>query len=410
MMINFAAPQSREIVVVCVALALVFCLMPVLGIFLATMLALSYKNVPKVYMYFLFLLLSIYMGVIDSTKIPETDQFMYYDAYRLVPHRTFLQNLMGIYGSFSDYTTKEMGFGLFNVVGYYLTGGSYPLFVLLGMLLLYMLYYDGIYRYFHYVKVECPDAYVVAGILMLTFFTQFFNLTIHIERQYIATGFVIYALIRTIVDNKVPWIFVVIGLSMHTATGIFVPIFLLRQFKKDLDLKFAIVVIGLLAIAMSSLNYILGVFSGGDSYAMDRLQDMGEAGREDRMSMNLVLMLALPMTLISLKNLVWSYHSFVKDEVLLYLSYFFILIFALANPNNTMQYRFFMMTYSFIPFIFPMFIRNLTVVCKFYLFAVSVFLIGRFYITFDDIVFKFAPCSDVLTMNIFGLFNYHDVI
>lgn len=409
-MVGFFCSKSRDVYLTYCCLLLVFCVCPVLGVSLTIFVALNNKSISKEYIYFLFLLLAIYMGCINSTKIPESDQYMFYDAYRLVPHRTFLQNLMGIYGSFQDYQTKEMGFGLFNFVGYYLTAGCYPLFVLLGSILLYMLYYDAIYRYYHYVKVGNPNVYALAGAIILTFFTQFFNLTIHLERQYLATAFVIYALIRTITQNKVSWVYILIGLSMHTSLGIFLPLFLLRQFKKDLSLKWMIIVIGILLIVMFSLNYILGsILTGGDSYVMDRLQDMGDEGNEDRMSLSLIIVVALPMILISVKNILWNYKLFVKDEILLYLTYLFILIFALSNPNNTMQYRYFMMTYSFIPFIFPMFWRKYSVYTKLYLSVLCFFLVMRFYMTFDDIPFRFAPCSDVLSMNLFSLFNYNNI-
>lgn len=408
-MVLFQYSQSKQKDLLNFGIVLIFCIVPLIGLSLALIVALSNRGSSRRDLYLLFLLLAIYIGCINSTKIPESDQFMYYDAYRLVPHRTFMQSLMGIYGSFQDYSTKEMGFGLFNFVGYYVSGGSYALFVVLGTVLMYMLYYDGIYRYFHYVKVDRPGLYIIAGVLMLTFFTQFFNLTIHLERQYLATSFVVYALIRTITENKVNWSFLIIGLSMHTSLGIFLPIFLLRQFKKNLDLKWSVAIILLLVIAMSSLNFILGsLFSAGDSYVMGRLQDMNEEGREDRMSISLVLMLAVPMVFVSLKNIWMDYREFMRDEVLLYLVYLFILIFALSNPNNTMQYRFFMMTYSFVPFILPMLFRKATSCCKLYLSFVSLFLIVRFFLTFDDISFKFAPCEDVMTMNIFSLFNYYN--
>lgn len=72
-----------------------------------------------------------------------------------------------------------------------------------------------------------------------------------------------------------------------------------------------------------------------------------------------------------------------------------------------MQYRYFMMSYVFIPFIMPLASRKLVLTEKLFLIAVPTFLFIRFYMTFDDIVFDFAPVEEVMTSDVFSLFNYN---
>jgi hypothetical protein len=372
---------------------------------------LSTKHPSKKVVYFFFFLLALYLGDINSTKVPLSDQVMYQEAFKLVPHRNLWQNLTGIYGLSGGATTKEMGYGLFNIIGYYVSLGVYPLFILLGTTLIYMLYYDAIYQFYNYIKKGVTIYYIVAAVLTLSFFTQFFNLTIHLERQYLATTFTMYALVRTIVTHRIPWILLILAATLHTSTGVFLPLFLLRQFKKNLSLKWTFIIIGGLCVIMASLNFILGAFLSGDSdvYAVQRLQDMDGEGREERMSTSLVLLAAVPLYYITLKNLLFYRHLLKRDEVLIFMFYLFITIFALANPNNTMQYRFFMMSYSFIPFILPLLFRKDSLVCRSYLVVISAFMVLRFYLTFEQITFTYAPVEDVIFENFFGLFDKNNI-
>lgn len=389
----------------------IYLISPLSGLFLLFLFTVSKHSNNTVALYFFFCLLALYIGLINSTKIPVTDQIMYYEAYKLVPQRNLWENLTGIYGTHGEMTTKEIGFGLFNFVGYYCTFGSYPLFITVFTFILYMLYYDAIYKWFNFIKVKNSTLYIISAVVTLTFFTQFFNITIHLQRQMIATAFIIYAITQTIVKNKVSWWIVILGFTMHTATGLFIPLFLILQFYKKIQKKQILLILLGFILLISSLNYIAASLLSViqlDVYALNRLEKMGSSN-EDAMSNNIIMLVSIPLVFISLRNLLASEKKIgPSNENILYLFYLFNVTFSVLNPDNTMQYRFFMMSYGFIPLILPLLAKKKSYE-KAWLVIVPFFFFLRFFFTFEDIVFKYAPVEYIAFGNVFTLFNYNNV-
>lgn len=385
---------------------------PLLGLLILLTFILSrINNKDKKIIYLFFFLLSLYLGLINSSKIPVTDQLMYYEAYSMVPQRNILENLMGIYGD-RELTPKEMGFGLLNLIGYYITMGNYPLFITLFTVLLYMLYFDAIYKWFYYIQVQQPICYIISAILILAFFTQFYNITIHLQRQMLATAVVVHAIVQTIIRDKVAWPSVILSFTLHTSVGIFLPLFIFYRYIKKLSLVKILLVVGIFIFLMSGLStlatFLISVIGGVDVYALNRLEGMNNAGREEAMPIAVVMLISIPLTLISLKNIHFvNKYKIRSNEIVLYVFYFFLISFSIFNPNNTMQYRYFMMSYGFIPFIIPLFFRKLNQLELLYLLVLPVFLILCFYFTFESIPFSYAPLEIILFGNIYSLFNYN---
>lgn len=391
---------------------LLFLAMPLLGIASAVIAAFYWENGYKKMTYLLFLLLAFYMGLINSTKVPFGDQLMYYEAFISVPHRTLWENMTGIYGIGRDFTTKEMGFGLLNVIGYYISFGNYALYITLFTFSIYMLLFDGLYKWFHYLKVQCPLYYIISAVFILAFFTQYFNITIHLQRQVVASAVMVYAIVLMVIRKKVPWALIVLSVTLHTSVGLFLPIFLLYHFSGRLTPKQIFLILGALVLGISAISILAGSLLeilGGDVYALKRLENMSDAGREERMSIILVLVISVPLSVISLYNIKKYNRKRHNSTLFFFLSYLFIMIFSAINPNNTMQYRYFMMSYTFLPFILPLLSRKLSGFERGVLVAVPLFLFLRFYSTFDDIAFDYAPVETVLISNVFDLFNYNHI-
>ncbi len=408
MLINQAYTDIQKLLVIS---CIIYLLCPLLGLFLLLISILSGCKEKRVLNTF-FVLLALYMGLVNSTKIPVTDQQMYYEAYKLVPHRSLWENLTGIYGTHGDMTTKEMGYGLLNVVGYYITLGSYPLFITVFTFALYMLYYAAIYKWFNYIHVKKPYIYIISAVITLTFFTQFFNITIHLQRQMIATAVIIYSIVQTIIKGKVPWILVIIGISLHTSVGLFLPLFILVSFFKRLTKKQILIIVGAFALLISSLNIIAASLLsklGGDVYALNRLQTMGATNREEAMASGIVMLVSIPLVFISIKNISDKNQTCPANTIILYMFYLFNIVFSAFNPDNTMQYRYFMMSYGFIPFILPLLSRKLNLGWKIYLFVIPAFFFLRFYLTFEEIIYTYAPVEYVALGNVFTLFNYNNI-
>lgn len=120
-------------------------------------------------------MLALYMGLINVTKVPYSDQVQYMNAYLLVPKQSIWQSLTNIYGerTMTSGSTKEMGYGLLNIIGYVTSFGSYPLFVLEFICLLYWLYFMAIKRFFEIVSPAYSVSCILAASMILCFLANF---------------------------------------------------------------------------------------------------------------------------------------------------------------------------------------------------------------------------------------------
>lgn len=390
-----------------------FMVFPLMGILLLLIEVLSAKHINKIDLFLFFLLLAFYLGAINATKTPISDQFNYMMAYKEVPQMGFVKSLFNLYGSdkaaIHGASSKEFGFGVLNYIGYYLTFGNYPLFIFLFSVGLYYILFYSIYLF--YIET-CKEAKmrIIAGVLSISFFTQFFNLTIHLQRQEIAVVVMMLAIVKSLRQGKINWILSIVACSLHTSVVLFMPGLLLGKSFKQMSKKWILCFLLMWIMFFVFVN-ILGLYFTnvmGETYVFDRMVTAGES-EEHRKAMSLVLLITIPMLLISLKKLFFSDKQTVKRERVLYFIYVQIALSIFVISDNTLQYRFFMMSYVFIPFLFPQIFDNRyfpVSLNKFFNLVIPVFLIIRFYVTFEDIVFEYAPLSDVLVNNFFYLLTY----
>ena len=393
-----AVQQNSKLMFVAIVL---FLLMPIVGILFAATIVIQNNIKDKRIYFFLFLLMALYMGVINVTKTPASDQVQYMNAYMQIPNQTLFESLTNIYGDSSRLTYKEMGYGLLNFLGYYISFGNYKLFIIEFTVFLYMLLMISIYKFFTYLEVYPFKYYIISAIFILCFFSQFFNITIHLQRQIIATAVMIWALIDTTIKQKVNWFIALIAVTLHTSVALFLPVFAFVYFRKRLKVWHIFCLMAIFCLSMSILSSISSVFLsliGGDVYGLSRLANAGTS-IEDRFNTNIMLFFSIPLLYISIREL-WKNRYNINNSInLLFIAYCFLICFSYLNPDNTMQYRYFMMSYSFMPFILPLMFKRNNNYRKIYLFLIAAFFLFRFYATFEDMVWDYASVEDVLLKN-----------
>ena len=389
-----------------ILLFVIFFIYPLAGIVGTTFVILRHKS-QRWLLPTLFIMLAVYMGIINATKIPESDQVQYMNAYRLVPYQTIWESLTNIYGRTDGVgTTKEMGYGLLNLVGYYLSFGYYPLFILLFTVVLYLIYFKSIYKLYSFCNITDKIPHVIAACFILCFFSQFFNLTIHLQRQVIATAVMIYCIVSYCEQGKPNWILILIATSLHTSVVLFVPLFFIRYFFKNLGLKQILLIIIVMVTLIASLFVLaLKLLPLIGLYGIERLAKAG-LSQEKAFETSFMLFFSAPLLFIALKNILRDRKHPNHGENLFYLFYIYVLLFSLLTPDATMKYRYFMMSYAFWPIILPLLFKRPTIIAKSYLFLVSTFFFFRFFITFNDMTWKYAPMEIISTTNALSIFLY----
>lgn len=271
-----------------------------------------------------------------------------------------------------------------------------------------MLYFHGINKFYNYIYIRRNrHIYILSAIILLSFFTQFFNLTIHIQRQMIASAFMFYALVLMVEKQKIPWIPMIFACTLHTTMMFFVPFFFIRFLLKPLKIRYFILVISLMAVCIiSAPNAAMAIISEGtDSYALKRL---AYTGNSDNIGLNLetAYIVFIPLCFICLKNMYLEKKYLVQGESFIYMVFLILTILVFCSTNSTVQYRFMMASYGFIALFLPLLFRRNTEKAKIYILLISIFFVLRFYITFDAIIWKYAPVESILFDNFFSLLFY----
>lgn len=382
------------------------------------------QNTTKTQYYVFFFCIAIYFAAINATKIPVGDQAQYYYAYMNVPKQGFIGSLINIYGITSSWQEErtqisgEFMNGVYNYVGYYLTFGYYPLFAAILTFVDYTLIFLGLYKFCQTLKK--PHIPIVCGVLTLSFFYLFFNYTLHIQRQFLAQSIMMYVLgsyAQTGRMTKKLWIVAICAIFTHASTMLFIPFIALKGLRRRLSkqgLLFMGVIFSLVIILGPKLagNIVSSNEQSALTYGVSRLAQ-SETNNDTNFGLvwSQVFVIAIPLAIIALRKL-WLERKTLNPTNAFILNITLLLLLAIIAMYRQplAQYRYFMMLFAFMPFVYP-FISNNIIVRNKFLKSLSVIMIVWFYYQFEKIIWHYAPEIDIIIKSpIFLLFgNYYNI-
>jgi len=255
-----------------IIVVLVFILNPFLSLVLS-ILFVVFKN--KNYFNFILIInISLFLGLLNTTKVPESDFLAYKEIYLYSKDYT----LLGYLSIFN----REYIFYFFSYLFSILTGGSWKLFVLFTTFVSYFLILNSNFIVFKTLNPKSTKFYV--AILNVSFFFILFSHSAHLLRNFIAGSFVIYFLVNYYFLSKNKWWLILISFFIHSSAGLFALVFLLpnnsrnsalkKRFSKVLILFFATAFIyfsGDLLISNYQFNRILEIYNQQNSFEISEL-------------------------------------------------------------------------------------------------------------------------------------------
>jgi hypothetical protein len=380
--------QQKE----CVLLFLLFCLSPVSAVLFSFLRLLSANSNDKWRYYTFFTCLALWLGAINATKTVLSD-LGNWQIFKDVPVQGFYGTIFESWGG----TGKEPFFSFVSYVGYYLCFGQLSIFICLLSAAMYLLHFTAAYKLL--IKLDAGKGAILCGVLSFAFFTQYFTLTIHLVRQMLAAAIVIYAVTLKTIDGKNRWILLIMAVLTHTSAGLLAILSLIPALSKKMSFSKLTVALACY-IPVIIFNTQIGniiKYSGfaAIDYGIGRFADM-ISDTDKNLPANLLLMVLLPLMIISIKKIYFEK----KEQVQFYLIYYLFLFLAffvfMFYKNPLLQYRFFYYGYSFIPLLLPMLVSKRNKLSPLYYTGVSLFFIVRFFVLYDDIIWKYAPLTDVL--------------
>ena len=377
-----------------VAFVALFLINPLGGIIAASLYACQSKNSNSIKL--LMVLCMMYLCALNTTKVPENDMVRYLMMFDYVPINGFLGTLVSFNHSAAG-GVKDAAYGILVYVLYYLTFGNQYLFIFIVSFLGYWLMFMAIYKFGKEYKL--PNYLIVTQVLILSFFTQYFSMTFHLIRQVLAACIFFYALTFKGTSFKKYLLLCILAIATHSSVA-FIVIF---SFVPMMNRRLKYTEIGALAMFAAFSVVILSSFAifvldaveleGSLQYSVDRVAKM-EGAQDSTKGLQLV---GFILTIISIllcllerdmgKKMIYP----ILINLALMMSF---MTFGLSK-SPLLQYRFFFYMYSFLPFIYITIARRYINFAKPICLVTVVFLIVRFYLTYNK-VFEYAPVEQVL--------------
>lgn len=377
---------------------------PVIGLPIVVAMVWRKSNATKSDYMLLMLCIAVYLAAINATKAPGGDGVNYYVAYKNVPEVGFIKSLIYIYGI--DYIENadktqisgEFMNGVYNYVGYYLTFGHYTIFAALLTLADYILLFLGLYRWAQ--SLRRPHIPIVCGVLIISFFYLFFQFTLHIQKQFLAQCIMMFVLGTYAQRGRMTlrlWLVAACAVFTHASTWLFVPFLLYKPLRRRLSktslLMLAVMLFLFIAYGTSFMGDVAKETTSTVAYGAQRFAN--SEGQVDAvgssMVLSQVLVIAVPMALIVFRQLWLRRRDAINDSQAFMLNIVMLLLLAIVAMFNKplARYRYFMMLFAFMPFVYP-YLSNNSHTRDFCLKALSFIMIGWFYWQFPRMIWQFA--------------------
>lgn len=400
---------------------IVFLINPTLGMLASFMILLSADND---YQYnrgeiVIFLIITAaWISLINITKAISGDQGVYTRIFLKVPEAGFDGTVINAWGG----SGKEPVFSCLTWLLYWITLGNVRLYYFIISIFIYLLHFFATYKLFK--KMDIPKGALICGVLILTFFTQYFVMTLQIIRQMLAGGIVIYALVYRAVEGKNNWILLLLAVLIHTSAAFIALLSIVPWFYEWMCIKRIAIVLGCFA-PIILFNGIIGNLLGGSTgisaidYGLTMYGNTGSTDMGTMMQLSIMLIIFMPLIIAGLKLLFEIKQSISNEESyeveketpilpIIYIC-FLLLIFVLSFTKSPLvQYRFFYYSYSFIPLILPLLFTKAPF-DKIYWSVSSMFFVVRFFVSHNTSGWHYASLSDIFSSTIYFFWtgNFH---
>jgi len=309
----------------------------------------------KHYFTALIITISLFLGLINATKFPETDLNLYLHWYERAGNLSLPQFLLR--------TEKtEPLFDVFSYFLYYLFGGSRILYITCLSFIIYYFFLSAIYKLYSYYKSD--SHVIILAIVLGGLFPQLFSVSANIIRQLLAASLIFYFIVNRIFYNKNYWIIFIISIFIHSSVLFLVPfVFIdvfIKSFKFKNILRFFILTAPITSLLINFYNNIFGfiihlVNNPFLAYAFLRILRPRRNVLYDPPELTVVILVSVLLVFVVYyvilnrkgKNISNSYRHF----SLVYLG--FVLVFFATFNVTEISHRMLYFAYYFMPFIFP---------------------------------------------------------
>lgn len=331
--------------------------------------------------------LGFFASVLNMTKMPEADQLEYLKQFQQTDKVGFVETLK--YGGSGK--IREPFYGIYVFISYYFLGGTTKLFFFQTSFLSLFFHYLALINIS--IRYKYSSYLVITGIISLTFFTQFYGLTLHLIRQVLATGLVLWAIslrARNDISYKIYMPLMLIASYMHSTSILLVIMSFIPNINDRLTYKRLV-----LFVLLSSMMAVLFphvsnlIYSGQNSdgfatYALARAQmaeGMSDNPYGENMDSKTLYSMAMPLMFICM--FFYYKRRISVPPMFVNLCIMMCVFVCSVSYSPLIQYRYFFYLYSFLIFLIPASISIVrTTLSKWCCLIISVSMVSYFLLTF----------------------------
>ncbi len=236
--LNFCGPIMLVIIT--------FLLQPFLSFLLLLFIGLTKKKITSKFIFLVSLVGSCYLGLINTTKLPESDLLNYIDWYASAQESSVQEYILlnsreplyfiGLYGIANSPVSSE------------------KFFIFLSTVLSYYIFLYAIVKLSICVKLNFKSP--VGLVILFILFAPMVSLSAHFMRQFLAGSLVVLFFSEYVTTNKKKWLILLFAILIHYSSILFVPIALARKIG-----KFSIGISLILNLAFLPVAYVLSKYA-----------------------------------------------------------------------------------------------------------------------------------------------------
>lgn len=196
------------------------------------------KKTPK-FLIFVALFGACYLGLINTTKLPESDYLIYLQWYSAAQK-------LSIFNFLSQYTREPLYYiYLYTIAN--IPCSSEQLFVFISTVTSYFVMLIGVIRL--NVSLGMRGRLIISIIVFLLFFAPLFSLSAHLMRQFMSASLLILFFSDSFSLAKKRWWILVVAFFVHSSAFIFLPIAMIKKSDKTTSVTGFFLYLGFLPLA-----------------------------------------------------------------------------------------------------------------------------------------------------------------
>ena len=365
---------------------LIFLLSPIISFVFVISKYIKTKTFAKPF--FLILVVSFFLGLINSVKVVESDLLFYLKQFEFSSELSYLEYIL--------FNIKDPIFYSFNYFFYHFISTDFQLYIFLLTVISYFFLLLSIFNFSNWIGLNYR--FSLLSLIILALFPQIFSFSAHIIRQFLALSIGFYALsIYFENTNKKLGIFILfISCLIHSSNLLlFSIIFFSLTFKKLF--KWSLLIIPAIIYIYTKISIDNPLLSG-----FVRLKNISTGAELDSIGL-LPILLCISLIII---NLIANSKNNLTPQKIIFDRFFYffniIFFFFLIIKNSELASRLLFVIYFLWPIIFSAFLFKLKSKSSFIFpsifFFLIIFLLNLFFgiWTYEDLSIIYFPLKNLI--------------